>query len=164
MIFETGSYFVDLVKSNDIKEILGIYNSNAKFLMNHMDNDKITDQWLIDELKSMDNMGFESYKVVEKNTEKIVGIIDSKIGEETYLSLLMLHTDCQGNSLGCLIYEGFEEYIKTLGSKYIKIDVVVNYDVEIINFWIKRGFEKCKGIVLDWNGKELPAITMKKKF
>ncbi|HOP72847.1 MAG TPA: GNAT family N-acetyltransferase [Thermoclostridium caenicola] len=135
MFFETQNFYVDLVNNNDLNEVIEIYNSNEHFLVAHMDKERITKQWITEE-----------------------------IGEESYLSLLMIHNDFRGKGFGKLIFQGFEEYVKSLKSKCIRIDVVTNYDHSVLDFWIKNGIIKFKDIELNWAGKRLPAVTMKKNL
>ncbi|EQB89596.1 GNAT superfamily N-acetyltransferase [Clostridium punense] len=162
MIFQSKDFYVSLVENKDIQEVLEMYNSNEKFLINHMDKNKVTNEWLVQELKSMKDIGFHSYKLVESNTERIIGIVDLRIGKEAYLSLLMIHGDFQGKGLGNIIFKGIEKYIKSLKSKSIRIDVVTNYDNSVLKFWINNGFTKIKDVELNWTGKVLPAVAMKK--
>jgi ribosomal protein S18 acetylase RimI-like enzyme len=162
MFFETKEFYVDLLKEKDVNEIVEVYNSNKHFLMSHMDKEKVESQWVIEELCSMKEAGFDSCKVVEKSTGKIIGAMDFKIGEETYLSLLIIHNDFRRNGFGKLVCQAFEEYVRLCDSRYIRIDVVNNYDSSVIDFWIKNGFVKFDDVVLNWTGKRLPAVTMKK--
>jgi GNAT superfamily N-acetyltransferase len=162
MIFQSKSFYVDLVENKDIKEVLEVYNSNERFLINHMDRNKVTSEWIFQELEGMRDVGFYSCKIVEISTGKIIGIVDFKVDDETYLSLLMMHNAFQGKGLGKLILNDFEEYTKSFKSKCIRIDVVTNYDNSALNFWINNGFIKFKDVELNWTGKILPAVTMKK--
>lgn len=164
MIFESKEIYIDLVENVDIYDIVGVYNSNKNFLLNHMNTDNIKYEWMLKELESMKKSNFYSYKVVKKDSNKIIGIIDFKIDYETYLSLLMIHSNYKNRGLGKLIYQAVEEYVKLLKSKYIRIDVVTNYDNSVLDFWIKRGFVKFKNIELNWAEKILPAIIMKKSL
>lgn len=160
MFFETQNFYVDLVNNNDLNEVIEIYNSNEHFLVAH--EERITKQWITEEIELMEEIGFNSGKIVEKSSGKIIGVIDFKVGEESYLSLLMIHNDFRGKGFGKLIFQGFEEYVKSLKSKCI--DVVTNYDHSVLDFWIKNGFIKFKDIELNWAGKRLPAVTMKKNL
>jgi len=164
MIFETKNFYVDLVNTNDLNEVIEIYNSNKHFLAAHMDKTKITKQWIIEEIESMKEIGFYSGKIVEKSSGKKIGVMDFKVGEESYLSLLMIHNDFKGKGFGKRIFQAFVEYVKSLNSKCIRIDVVTNYDSSVLDFWIKNGFITCKDIELNWAGKKLPAVTMKKNL
>ena len=164
MIFETKSLYVDLVNYNDLNEIIEVYNSNKHFLVAHMDREKISNQWIMEEIESMKKIGFCSGKIVEKSSGKIIGVMDFKAGEESYLSLLMIHNDFKGKGYGKLIFQAFEEYVRSLESKCIRIDVVSNYDNSVLDFWIKNGFIKYNDIELNWTGKKLPAVTMKKNL
>jgi L-amino acid N-acyltransferase YncA len=162
MVFESKEFYVDSIEAKDLEEILEVYNSNTHFLTNHMNINKVTTDWILEELASMKGAGFHSCKIVERSSGKIVGIIDFRTGEETYLSLLMIHNDFKSKGLGRLIFHSFEKYIKSLKSKCIRIDVVTNYDDSVIDFWIKNGFIKFKDVELNWTGKILPAAVMKK--
>lgn len=162
MIFELKGFYIDLVENKDLNHIIEVYNSNKYFLVNHMDTDKVTYKWMVEELESMKKVNFYSCKVVEKSSDKIIGIIDFKIGEETYLALLMLHNDYKNKGFGKLIYQALEEYVKSLKSKCMRIDVVTNYDDTVFDFWVRNGFNKFKDVELNWTGKILPAVIMKK--
>lgn len=162
MFFESMEFYVELVENMDVNEVVEVYNSNKDFLVSHMDMDRVTDEWILQELESMKNIGFHSYKIVDISTRKIIGVIDFKMGEETYLSLLIVHNDYKNKGLGKLIFKAFEEYVISQKSKSIKIDVVTNYDTSVLDFWINNGFIKLNTIELNWTGKILPAITMKK--
>jgi GNAT superfamily N-acetyltransferase len=164
MIFETEGFYIDLVENADINDVVEVYNSNRNFLQNHVGTDKITKEWILDEIESMRKVDFYSCKIVEKNSGKLIGIIDFKIGEETYLSILMLHKDYKRKGLGVLIYQALEGYAKSEKSKCMRIDVVTGYDDAVLDFWMKNGFEKIKEIELNWTDKILPAVVMKKNL
>ncbi|MDF2944364.1 MAG: GCN5-related N-acetyltransferase [Herbinix sp.] len=164
MIFETKDFFIDKVDIKDVEDIVMVYNSHPHFLMNHMEVNEINKEWLLEELDAMKNIDFNSTKVVEKASGKLVGIIDYKIEEETYLSLLMIHNDCLNKGFGKVIYQAFEEYIKLEQSKFIRIDVVTDYNDRVLSFWTNNGFKKIETIELNWTGKVLPAVIMKKSL
>ena len=164
MFFQSKDFYVDLIENKDLNEVVKVYNSNKHFLVKHMDKEEITNEWIFQELESMKEVGFYSCKIVDINSENIMGIMDFKVGEETYLSLLMIHNDFKSKGLGKLIFHAFEEYVKSLKSKCIRIDVVTNYENSVLDFWIKNGFIKFKDIELNWIGKILPAVTMKKSL
>ncbi|NRT92076.1 GNAT family N-acetyltransferase [Clostridium beijerinckii] len=164
MFFKAKDFYVDLVENKDLSEVTKVYNSNRDFLISHMDKEEITAEWILQELNLMKAAGFYSCKIVEIRSGNIVGIIDFKIGKETYLSLFILHNDFKGKGFGKLIFKSFEEYVKSLKSKFIRIDVVINYNNSILCFWIKNGFVKVNDVKLNWTGKVLPAIIMKKSL
>ena len=112
----------------------------------------------------MKEVGFYCCKIVELSSGKIIGIMDFKIAEETYLSLLMIHNDYKSKGFGKLIFQALQEYVKSLISKCIRIDVVANYDNSVLDFWTRNGFIKFKDVELNWTGKTLPATTMKKRL
>lgn len=162
MHFENEDYYIDLVNDNDLVNIVELYNSNKNFLINHIGMESITITWLINELNIMKKEGFYSCKIIQKSTKDIIGLIDFKIGKETYLSLLMLNGYYRGNGKGKEIFSLLENYIKSKNSSTIRIDVVTNYDENVLNFWSKNGFTITEKITLNWNNKELPAVIMKK--
>lgn len=164
MIFETKNLYVGRVNHGDLNEVIEIFNSNKRFLATHMDKEKITNQWMIEEIESMKEIGFCSGKIVEKSSGRIIGVMDFKVGEESYLSLLMIHNDFKGKGFGKLIFQAFEEYAKSQKSKCIRIDVVTHYDSSVLDFWINNGFVKFNNIELNWAGKKLPAVIMKKNL
>ncbi|MBC8060086.1 MAG: GNAT family N-acetyltransferase [Clostridiaceae bacterium] len=164
MIFESKGFYIDFVEDKDLNAIVEVYNSNKSFLVNHLDTEKIKPEWALEELESMKKTGFYSCKVVKKSLGVIIGVIDFKIGDETYLSLLMLHNDYKNKGYGKLIYQELERYVKSVESKCMRIDVVTNYDENVLNFWIRNGFNKLKDVELNWKGKTLPAIIMKKNL
>ncbi len=164
MIFESKDLYIDFVNKEDINNIIDIYNSNKDFLMAHMDKEEITKEWIIQEIESMNKIGFKSCKIVEKNSEKMIGVIDFMVGEEAYLSLLMIHNDFKGKGYGMQSFQAFEDYLISMGSKRIRIDVVTEYDSSVLDFWINKGFVKFKDIELNWTGKKLPAVTMTKEL
>jgi ribosomal protein S18 acetylase RimI-like enzyme len=110
----------------------------------------------------MKDEGFYSCKVVQKKSNKIVGLIDFKVDKEAYLSLLMIDNSFRGQGIGLRIYELFEMYIKSCKSSSIRLDVVTNYDRHVLGFWLKNGFKSIENITLNWNEKVLPAVVMKK--
>ena len=162
MYFESKGFFVSLVEDEDLEEVSRVYNSNKRFLRSHMDREMVTNEWLIQELDSMKALGFHPSKIVDRRSGQIVGIIDFKEGEETYLSLLMLHSDFKGKGFGKQVYQSFEAYVKSQKSKCIRIDVVTDYNNSVLDFWVDNGFEKFKDVELNWTGKTLPAVAMKK--
>lgn len=164
MVFQSEEFYVNLVENKDLKQVLEVYNSNEHFLINHMDTNKVASEWILRELENMKKFGFYSCKIVEIRTGNIIGIIDFKFNDETYLSLLMIHGNFQGKGFGKLIYQEFEEYVKSLKSKCIRIDVVINYDNSVLDFWINNGFVKFEDIELKWTEQVLPAVTMKKSL
>lgn len=151
-----------LIDSKDLNDITRIYNSNKVFLKSHIGKEIVTTKWVSDELNIMKNEGFYSYKVIQKESNEIVGLIDFKLGKETYLSLLMIDNNLRGQGIGMKVYKLFEIYSKYYNSESLRIDVVKNYDKYVINFWIKNGFKMIENITLNWNEKVLPAVVMKK--
>ncbi|MEG0641444.1 MAG: GNAT family N-acetyltransferase [Clostridium sp.] len=164
MLFEGKDFFVDISNVDDLIQITDIYNSNKNFLTNHMDKEKITYDWLLEDVKEMKYAGFLPCKIVDKSTGNILGLMEFKVSKETYLSLLMLHENYAHKGIGSLVYESFEEYIKTTDSTAIRIDVVTSYNEKILNFWTKNGFSKLKDVNLTWGEKTLSAALMKKSL
>ena len=164
MIFRIKNYYVEIAQNKDLSEIVEVYNSNKEFLLSHMDREEVTGEWLYQEIESMKELDFLSCKIVEISSGRIIGIIDFNIGEEAYLSLLILHNDYKGKGIGKQIVQAFEEYCKSLKSEHIRIDVVTNYNDFVLDFWTRKGYIKLKNVELNWTGKILPAVTMIKNL
>ncbi len=153
---------MELIDSKDFNDIVNLYNSNELFLKSHIGKESINTKWVSDELNIMKDEGFYSAKVIQKKSNKIVGLVDFKVDKETYLSLLIINSNLRGKGIGMKVYELFEMYIKHCNSTSLRIDVVTNYDKHILDFWMKNGFKSIENINLNWNEKVLPAVVMKK--
>lgn len=164
MRLETGHLITAAIEDSDSKDILKIYNSNLEFLQKHMDKDEITIEWLEEELQEMKKIDFYTYKIIEKCSGKAVGFFDIKVAEESYLSLLMIHNDYQSKGYGKEIYLKLDAYLRSVGCKILRIDVVTNYDKKVESFWERNGFNKIENVELNWADKQLSAVTMKKYF
>lgn len=162
MIIKTKNLYISLIENNDLLDILEVYNSNIKFLQAHMGDKSVDNKWLEEEIESMKEAGFYSCKVVAKKEEKIIGLLDFSLKEEAYLSLLMIHDSYKNKGYGKEIYLEVEKYIKANQCKSIRIDVVTNYDENVLAFWKLNGFKVIENIELNWTGKMLPAAVMKK--
>ena len=157
------NYIIDTIDQNDITKILDIYNSNKTFLENHVGISKVSKDFIINEIEEMKNIGFSSL-VIKNNEGNIIGICDFKIGDEVYLSLLMINAKLKGNGLGRIIYNQLEKIFKTKNSKRIRIDVVYDYEENALGFWEKQGFVSSEEIQLEWNGYKSKAIKMYKNI
>lgn len=161
MLFETNEYYVDYVDiQKDLKELKDIYNSNIEFLINHINRSEIDDIWLINEITKMNNSNFKCCKIFSKNKNHIIGLVDFRKDKTCYLSLLMLHKNYKSKGLGKKIYNSIETYLKFQNCSCIRIDVVYNYNKNIMKFWTNRGFKKVKNVELNWAEKKLSAICM----
>ena len=157
------NYIINTVDQNDITKIIDIYNSNKTFLENHVGISKVSKDFIINEIEEMKNIGFSSL-VIKNNEGNIVGICDFKIGDEVYLSLLMIDAKLKGNGLGRIIYNQLEKIFKAKNSKKIRIDVVYDYEENALGFWEKQGFVPSEEIQLEWNGYKSKAIKMYKNI
>uniref|UniRef100_UPI003BADB0FE hypothetical protein n=1 Tax=Clostridium tertium TaxID=1559 RepID=UPI003BADB0FE len=64
----------------------------------------------------------------------MVGICDFKIGDEVYLSLLMIDAKLKGNELGRIIYNQLKKLFRTKNSKRIRIALVYDYEKNVLGF------------------------------
>ncbi|EPZ59858.1 acetyltransferase domain protein [[Clostridium] sordellii ATCC 9714] len=85
MHIENDKFYLTKISIKDYEEIIKIYNSNEQFLNIHQDTKSITKHWLDKEMKTMKKEGFLSYKIVEKTSNQIIGIIDFKISNQSYI-------------------------------------------------------------------------------
>jgi len=155
------NYKIDKVDSNDINEILDIYNSNKTFLCNHMGISSVSKEFILNEIEEMKSIGYTS-SIIKDNNGEIVGLCDFKISDEVYLSLLMIDSRLKGNGLGKIIYNQLEKMFKAKNAKRIRIDVVYDYDENVLGFWKNQGFISNAKIELEWNGYKSNAIKMYK--
>lgn len=110
----------------------------------------------------MKEAGFVSCVVIDLFMQKIEGLIEFRPGEEVYLSLLMLDKEDCGRGEGRELYELFEEGLIKDGCSSIRIDVVDDYEDNVIGFWQKRGFVEGEHIELSWGAKKSRAVVMRK--
>lgn len=146
----------------DIENITGIYNSNRDFLLHHLGRDCIDENFVREELNQMKAIGFLS-EVLLLNHE-MVGFIDYRAGEETYLSLLMISGDYQRKGIGRKMYRLFEHKMIRLGSKSIRIDIVNDYETNPMLFWEKLGYREQEAVRLTWGDKTSSAVMMIKSI
>lgn len=116
---------LDIIKDENLDELVEIYNSNESFLLSHLGREKIEEKFLINEIISMRKIGFQS-KLMRNSNNEILGATDFKLGKEAYLSLIIINNNLRGKGLGKEVYKELEtEFIK-FGAEKIKIDVVYN--------------------------------------
>ena len=161
-MFCTPNYLIIEVNESDIIHIAKIYNSNQNFLRKHIGVERISEDWVLNEIHEMRENGFLCCMIIDKNSALPVGFLEFKISEETYLSLIMINSDNKKNGIGKEIIQYFSEYVKHQNSSRIRIDVVADYDESVLKFWINNGFIPEKENVLSWCGKKLHAIKMVK--
>lgn len=155
------NYRFDLITADDIEKVLDVYNSNTSFLEKHLGITNVSKEFLTEEIAEMKNIGFTSVAI--RNSEgNIVGICDFKVAEEVYLSLLMIDAKQKRNGLGSRIYCQLEKIFKAEGADRVRVDVVDDYEDNVVAFWKKQGFIHCEKIQLEWNGYTSNAIKMVK--
>lgn len=162
MILQSDNILLSEIHDDDYIKILEIYNSNKSFLHSHLDKNQIDLQWIEEELELMKKMNFKTLKIQEKASGQMIGFIDLKFHEQSYLSLLMIHNDFHNKGYGKAAYALLEEFLLKEKVKNIRIDVVYDYDNIVMQFWINRGFNKVKNIQLRWGDQYLGASMMNK--
>lgn len=158
-----SDYRIERVKQRDIERIVEIYNSNTTFLNNHLGVSNISKKFMLQELEDMKRIGFIS-SVIKNQQDEIIGICDFKIATEVYLSLLMLDASLKGNGLGKCIYCRLENLFRENNAERIRIDVVYDYEGNVLSFWEKQGFIPKEKIQLQWNGYLSNARKLVKKI
>jgi len=68
----------------------------------------------------------------------------------------------QGIGIGALAYSAFEKEMLQLGKQAIRIDVVNDYNDNVVGFWEKQGFISRKQVKLSWGKKQSKALVMEK--
>lgn len=149
--------------TNDLDDMVMIYNSNPIFLWNHLGVETVTNDFIRNEMEQMIKIGFESYLIMNEKNEKI-GFCDIKMGEETYLSLLMLDKKAHGMGYGKEILQQIERVLMERDTQRVWIDVVNDYKENVVSFWKKQGYKEIETIKLEWNGYQSVAIKMYKSL
>ncbi|MBM7834229.1 GNAT family N-acetyltransferase [Clostridium sardiniense] len=148
------------ITKDDIDNVIKIYNSNTKFLKEHLDKEDVGKEFIIKELKEMKKMNFDSFKILYNNI--IIGVCDVKFDNETYLSLLMIDNKFKNSGFGSKAFYEIEKMAKEFNSKSIRIDVVYGYDNSVTAFWLDKGFVIKEKVKFNWDKKSLDAYIMMK--
>jgi len=138
-----------------------IYNSNTAFLERHIGVRKVDANWCADELTQMSAGGFCRYDIIGDNGANM-GFLECAFGQQTYLSLIILHSDFHNSGIGALAMDVFECLAKSKGAKSIRIDVVTDYADNSLGFWKRRNYIKDDEVTLSWGDRKIPAIKMVK--
>lgn len=146
----------------NIADAIKIYNSNTDFLIHHLGEEHIDESFFKNELEEMLAHGFTSNYVLVDNEP--IGIIDYMINAEghVYLSLMMLTKEKQKKGLGTIVYKYFENWVRNEGANIIRIDVVDDYENNVLPFWEKMGFVTKKRDELTWGKKKSSVSVMEK--
>lgn len=158
-----NKYTFHKMEENYVDAVVDIYNSNKTFLQNHMGISRVTKDFILKEIEEMKNHGFDSL-IIKNNPGEIVGVCDFKIEDEAYLSLLMIDDKHRGNGIGGRVYNQLEKIFKSKKVSSVRIDVVCDYEENVLRFWEKQGFVANEKINLYWNGYKLNAIKMYKSI
>ena len=160
----TVNYFIRDIHINDYQRVVEIYNSNSRFLFHHLGMECIDEAFVSDEVLNMSEEGFNSCVIVNRESQMVQGVLDFKDDKEVYLSLIMLAADLQGKGIGREVYSFFESEMMRKGNASIRIDVVNDYQDNIVPFWMKLGFVEEETIMLNWGNKRSQAVVMRKNI
>ena len=147
-------------RPEDAGDIVRLYNSNPCFLERHLGCRAVDGTFVLQEWRQMKKEGFSTTVIADAQTGAAVGFIDCRDSEPVYLSLFLLDAALQGKGLGTELYREFEEMQRRRGRKGIRIDVVDDYEGNLVPFWKRRGFEEGEEITLEWGGKASRARVM----
>ncbi len=150
------------IDTTNIADAINIYNSNTDFLIHHLGEDYIDESFIKNELEEMLAHGFTSnYVLVDSEP---IGILDYMINAEgyVYLSLMMITKEKQKKGLGTIVYKYFENWVRNEGANIIRIDVVDDYENNVLPFWEKMGFVTKKRDELTWGNKKSSVAVMEK--
>lgn len=148
----------------DIITALKIYHSNPDFLLHHLGYSEISSDFILEELAEAVQHSFDLCFVIEQNQP--VGILDYKQSPDSYvyLSLLMLDAAFQKQGLGKYTYQVFESLVRQHGAGHIRIDVVNDYEPNLIPFWQRLGFRGTRSDSLTWGNKRSQILVMEKQL
>ena len=121
--------------------------------------------FVLQEWRQMKKEGFSTTVIADAQTGAAVGFIDCRDSEPVYLSLFLLDAALQGKGLGTELYREFEEMQRRIQQEQrkinrLRIDVVDDYEGNLVPFWKRRGFEEGEEITLEWGGKASRARVM----
>lgn len=158
------SYSIREATEYDIDAIVGVYNSNYKFLMNHLGMELVDHSFIANEMQEMLAAKFLSCVIMDVSTNTVVGVLDYKPDNTVYLSLMMIDSNHQQSGVGRLVYNQFEESMRQFGKNSIRIDVVNDYVGNVVAFWEKQGFIAKDEVKLSWGQKQSTAVVMVKSL
>ena len=157
-------FYIRELNPSDYKRVAEIYNSNRQFLLNHLGVEVVEEAFISDEALTMERVGFRSCVIVNEEMQRVQGVLDYKPDEEVYLSLLMLEAELQGKGIGKTVYSLFESQMMQEKRDSIRIDVINDYEGNVVPFWERLGFVGNESITLEWGNKRSNAIVMRKKI
>ena len=154
--------YIREIDETDIDAAVSIYNSNRDFLIHHLGKDSIDRDFIMNEVQEMLDNGFKSNLVVDN--DEPIGIVDYMLQDNVYvyLSLMMIDNDLQHKGIGTALYKHFEEKVTNNGANVIRIDVVNDYEGNVVPFWEKMGFTDEQEEELTWGDKTSRVLVMKK--
>jgi len=158
------NYLIRTIQANDYEQVAKVYNSNQQFLLNHLGVECIGEDFIAEEVSTMNKVGFSSCVIVNGKNQAVQGVLDYKTDKEVYLSLLMLSAELHGKGIGRDIYSYFESKMLQSGSTSIRIDVVNDYPGNVVPFWKSLGFLEYETVTLDWGNKKSNAVVMRKNI
>ena len=132
--------------------------------MSFTDSGSIDEDFVAQEVLTMRKAGFYSSVIVDRENSMVQGVLDYKPEKKVYLSLLMLSADLQGKGEGSDIYSQFEMKMIQDGRDSIRIDVVNDYQDNVVPFWKKHGFLEKEEVMLEWGNKKSGAVVMEKSL
>ncbi|EHO15623.1 hypothetical protein HMPREF9623_01944 [Stomatobaculum longum] len=143
---------------------LRIYNSNPDFLLHHLGQEQISLDFIDEERREAAHHGFGLCLISVQ--ECPLGILDymQRPDGYVYLSLLMLDASAQRQGLGRRAYLAFETLVRRRGATRIRIDVVNDYEPNLLPFWQKLGFIGTRTDSLCWGAKRSQILVMEKQL
>jgi len=155
-------YFIRPMCKDDYLQVAEVYNSNGRFLAEHLGMERVDERFVAKESLKMKRVGFTSCVIEAGEDCRVRGILEYRPGKEAYLSLLMLASDLHGRGMGRDIYARFEARLLPAGCETVRIDVVRDYPGNAAPFWQKLGFVECETVKLEWGEKHSDAVVMRK--
>lgn len=143
---------------------LRIYNSNPDFLRHHLGQAQISLDFIDEERREAAIHGF-GLRLISAQ-DRPIGILDymQRPDGYVYLSLLMLDSSMQKQGLGKRAYQAFEALVRRHGAQRIRIDVVNDYEPNLVLFWQKLGFTGTRSDSLSWGKKRSQILVMEKQL
>ena len=144
--------------------VLRIYNSNPAFLSHHLGQEQISLDFIDEERREAARHGFGIHLISAGG--RPLGILDymQRPDGYVYLSLLILDASAQRQGLVRRAFHAFETLVRSRGATRIRIDVVNDYEPNLIPFWQKLGFVGKRTDSLCWGAKHSQILVMEKQL
>jgi GNAT superfamily N-acetyltransferase len=142
-------------EKNEISKLeveLDIMNSNPAYNIISKDREKIDEEDIRNEYLECKRLNTE--RLLVKQNDAYIGLIDycfeNPSDNLTWISLFVIHQKYQGNGTATFVYQSFENMIKQMNKKILRL-AVHKQNERGLRFWSKLGYKIFKEV--EYQGK-----------